>query len=434
MLDGLIKVATVTPKLKVADVEYNLEAICELMKEASENGAKITVFPETCITGYTCQDMFLQDLLLESAREALIKISENSKSMDGLFIVGLPLAINGKLYNVAAVVGRGEILGIVPKTHLPNYNEFYEARHFHSGKNLDTSININGKEIPVGCKIIFTCNQVPGLRLAIELCEDLWVPNPPSIAHCMAGATVIANLSASDEITGKNKYRKELVSGQSARLVCAYLYASAGNSESTQDVVSSGYNIIAENGKVLKESKLFSTGITYSEIDVKRIEADRRRMTTYDTNDNEYYTEIPFDLEMTKTELTRYIDPHPFVPSGKADRDTRCEEILTIQAMGLAKRLEHIGCKKAVVGASGGLDSTLAMIVMVKAFDILSLDHKGIIAITMPGFGTTNRTYDNAVNMIKSIGATFEEISIVNAVNIHFEDIGQDPNNHDVTY
>lgn len=434
MKDGFVKVATVTCKVKVADVENNCKCICDFMDEASAQGIKVTVFPELCITGYTCQDLFFQDKITEASKEALIAIAKHSINLEGLFVVGLPLAIMGKLYNVAAVVNAGRILGIVPKTYLPNYNEFYEARHFYSGRNLDTVITIGDEEVPVKCDLIFTCNQMESLRIAIELCEDLWVPNPPSVRHALAGATVIANLSASDEITGKNRYRKELVSGQSARLVCAYLYASAGASESTQDVVYSGHNIIAENGKILNESKLFSTGFTVSEIDCKRLEAERRRMTTYEFEEEGFYTVIPFDLKKEETSLTRFIDPHPFVPAGKEDRDVRCEEILSIQAMGLVKRLEHIGCKNAVIGVSGGLDSTLALLVMIKAFDILGLDHQGIIAVTMPGFGTTNRTYDNAVKMIKCIGANFNEISIVNAVNIHFEDIGQDPDKHDITY
>lgn len=434
MKDGFVKVAAATLKVRVADVDYNCKTICEYMDEAAAKGIKVTVFPELCITGYTCQDLFLQDRLVEASKEALVAIAKHSITLDGVFIVGLPLAVLGKLYNVAAVVSSGRILGIVPKTYLPNYNEFYEVRHFYSGRDLDTYVKIGEENVPVKCDMIFTCNQMDSLRIAIELCEDLWVPNPPSIRHALAGATVIANLSASDEITGKNRYRKELVSGQSARLVCGYIYASAGSSESTQDVVYSGHNIIAENGKILAESKLFTTGFLATELDLKRLEAERRRMTTYENIDDIDYTQVSFDAKNEDTEITRFVDPHPFVPSGKTDRDLRCEEILSIQAMGLVKRLDHIGCKNAVIGVSGGLDSTLALLVMVKAFDILGLDHKGIVAVTMPGFGTTNRTYDNAVNMIKCIGANFSEISIVNAVNVHFEDIGQDPKNHNITY
>ena len=440
MKHGFIKVAAITPELKVADTDYNCKVILKYMKESEEKKIKVTVFPELCITGYTCQDLFLQDELLEQAIIALECIAKNSIDMDGIYFVGLPMAIDGKLYNMAAAISRGKILGLVPKIYLPNYNEFYEARHFYSGRNLDTEISINGQMVPVGSRLLFCCNEMPSLRIGVELCEDLWVPNPPSIRHCLSGANMIVNLSASDEITGKSAYRRELVTGQSARLVCAYLYASAGGSESTQDVVYSGHNILAENGSLRAESGIFSTGITMAEFDLKRIEAERRRMTTYesgidiDINGEANYRRIPFSLNMEETDLSIFIDPKPFVPSDKKERDRRCDEIIMIQAMGLKKRLEHIGCKSAVIGISGGLDSTLALLVTVRAFDLLGLDRKGILAVTMPGFGTTDRTYENAVNLIKCIKATFREISIVNAVNIHFQDIEQDPDCHDVTY
>lgn len=434
MKDGFIKAAAITPELKVADVQFNCERICAYMQEAVRNRCKIVVFPELCITGYTCQDLFLQDSLLEKAEEALLRIAKFSRGMDAIFFIGLPLAIDGKLYNVAAAVSDGQILGIVPKIHLPNYNEFYEVRHFYSGRKLDTEITLGRQTVPVSSRLLFCCKEMPSLRIAAELCEDLWVPNPPSISHCMAGATTIVNLSASDEITGKSSYRKELVTGQSARLVCAYLYASAGGNESTQDVVYSGHNILAENGSLLAESKVFSTGMTSAEFDLKRLEADRRRMTTYAADEVGGYRRISFSLRVTDTELDRYIDPQPFVPSDKIRRNLRCEEIINIQAMGLKKRLEHIRCKSAVIGISGGLDSTLALLVTVRAFDLLKMDHKGIEAVTMPGFGTTDRTYDNAVHMIQCLGANFREISIVNSVNAHFADIGQNPEVHDVTY
>ena len=434
MKDGFIKVAAITPELKVGDCRYNTEIICDYMDRVADQDIKLAVFPETAITGYTCQDLFMQDCLLESAKESLLLITKKTEDIDAVFAVGLPLVILGKLYNVAAIINKGKIIGIVPKTYLPNYNEFYEARHFQSGKDLDTEIKIGQMKVPVSSKLIFECDNMPELRIAFELCEDLWVPNPPSIEHALAGATVIANLSASDEITGKAGYRKELVNTQSARLVCGYIYASAGADESTQDVVYSGHNIIAENGKLLIQSKLYTTGMAVTEIDLKRIEADRRRMTTFGTNSHSDYRVINFSVDETNTVITRHIDPRPFVPSTKEDRDVRCEEILMIQAQGLKKRLKHIGCKAAVIGISGGLDSTLALLVVVKAFDLLGLDHKGIIAVTMPGFGTTNRTYDNAVNLIKSLGATLREISIVDAVNVHFKDIDHNPAIHDVTY
>ena len=435
MQHGFIKAAAITPELKVADIDYNCKMIIKYMKESEEKKIKIAVFPELCITGYTCQDLFLQDELLEQAIAALDRIAKQSEDLEGIYFMGLPMAIDGKLYNMAAAISRGRILGLVPKIYLPNYNEFYEVRHFCSGRNLDTEIQIHGQTVPVSSRLLFCCKEMPSLRLGVELCEDLWVPTPPSIRHCLAGANLIVNLSASDEITGKSAYRRELVVGQSARLVCAYLYASAGAGESTQDVVYSGHNILAENGSLRAESRLFSTGITMTEFDLKRIEAERRRMTTYEGGNVEaVYRRIPFSLHPKETELSIYIDPQPFVPSEKAKRDKRCDEIIMIQAVGLKKRLEHIGCKSAVIGISGGLDSTLALLVTVRAFDLLGLDRKGILAVTMPGFGTTDRTYENAVNLIKCIGATFREISIVNAVNVHFRDIGQNSDCHDVTY
>lgn len=436
MKDGFIKVAAITPNVKVADVDYNCQEIVKKIEEAAEKDVKVMVFPELCITGYTCQDLFLQDALLEAALDGLLHIKAHSKNIDSIIFVGLPFALNGKLYNVAAVVYKGEILGIVPKSFLPNYNEFYEVRHFASGKDIQTTIAIEEEEIPFGTNQIFTCGDMPSLRIAVELCEDLWVPNPPSINHCLEGANLIVNLSASDQIIGKARYRRELVNGQSARLVCGYIYASAGPSESTQDVVYSGHNIIAENGKMLADSKLFTEDMLITEIDIKHLDAERRRMTTYQSAKQGMaeYVYTNFNLELSETQLTRFIDPQPFVPSSTAERELRSNEILTIQAMGLKKRLEHIRCKTAVIGISGGLDSTLALLVTAKAFDYLGLDRKGIVAVTMPGFGTTDRTYDNAVRLIKEIGATFKEVSIVNAVEQHFKDIDQDQNNHDVTY
>ena len=431
---GFVKTAAITPELKVADVDYNCEIIAAAMKEAAKKKVKVVVFPELCISGYTCQDLFLQDLLLEKSKEGLVKLAKLSENLDGLFFVGLPFMIKSKLYNVAAAISQGRILGLVPKIYLPNYNEFYEVRHFTSGKDLDADVMLDGQDVPVSSQLLFTCEEMPSLCIGVELCEDLWAPEPPSIQHCLAGATMIVNLSASNEITGKSSYRRDLVKGQSARLVCAYIYASAGGDESTQDLVYSGHNILAENGSLLAESKLFSEGITSADFDMKRIESERRRMTTYEYRSEEACFPIPFSLKMEETALERYIDPQPFVPSKKEERDRRCDEIINIQAMGLRKRLKHIGCKNAVIGISGGLDSTLALLVTVRAFDLLGLDHSGILAVTMPGFGTTDRTYNNAVNLIKCIGATFKEISIVKAVNTHFADIEQDPELHDVTY
>lgn len=433
MRQGFVKAAAVTPKIKVADIKYNAELILDMMKESTRQGAKIVVFPELCLTGYTCQDLFLQERLLQGAKDALMKLVKESASLDAIFFVGLPFEILGKLYNVAAVFSHGEVLGLVPKSYLPNYNEFYEARHFVSGAELATEVVLpDGSCVPADRDLLFVCEQMPKLRIGVELCEDLWTPNPPSISHALAGASVLVNLSASNELTGKDSYRRELVSGQSARLLAGYIYASAGEGESTQDLVFSGHNIIAENGQILAESKRFGHGILYSEIDVERLCAQRRRMTTFVTED-QTHTEILFSLKIEETKLTRFIDPAPFVPTDRQNREKRCDEILMIQAMGLKKRLEHTGAN-AVVGISGGLDSTLALLVTVRAFDLCGRDHKGITAVTMPGFGTTDRTYDNAVKLIQSLGAEFVEVDICQAVNVHFSDIGQDPSVHDVTY
>lgn len=432
MKHGFVKVAAATPKLKVADTVYNTEQIRLFMTESAAWGARITVFPELCITGYTCQDLFLQEKLLTAAKDALMQLAEASASLPGIYFVGLPYEVNGKLYNVAAAISGGEILGMVPKSYIPNYNEFYEVRHFASGAELSAEVTLpDGNVVMMDREQLFVCDQMPKLKIAAELCEDLWTPNPPSIAHAMEGADVIVNLSASNEITGKSAYRKELVCGQSARLICAYIYASAGEGESTQDLVFSGHNMIAENGRLLAESKRFGHGVIYTEIDVEKLIAERRRMTTFTTENT--YAEVEFELEEEETQLTRFVDPAPFVPGNKADRDSRCDEILMIQAMGLKKRLEHTGAG-AVVGISGGLDSTLALLVTARAFDLLGRDRKGITAVTMPGFGTTDRTYDNAVNLIKCLGAEFVEVDIKNAVNVHFADIGQDSTVHDVTY
>ena len=433
MKDGFLKAAAAAPKIRVADPAWNALEICKALDSCYAQRAKLIVLPELCLTGYTCQDLFLQERLLQGAKDALMKLVKESASLDAIFFVGLPFEILGKLYNVAAVFSHGEVLGLVPKSYLPNYNEFYEARHFVSGAELATEVVLpDGSSVPADLDLLFVCEQMPKLRIGVELCEDLWTPNPPSISHALAGASVLVNLSASNELTGKDSYRRELVSGQSARLLAAYIYASAGEGESTQDLVFSGHNIIAENGQILAESKRFGHGILYSEIDVERLCAQRRRMTTFVTED-QTHTEILFSLKIEETKLTRFIDPAPFVPTDRQNREKRCDEILMIQAMGLKKRLEHTGAN-AVVGISGGLDSTLALLVTVRAFDLCGRDHKGITAVTMPGFGTTDRTYDNAVKLIQSLGAEFVEVDICQSVNVHFSDIGQDPSVHDVTY
>lgn len=434
MRQGFIKVAALTPKVTVADTQANRKEICRLMDEAEAKGAKILVFPELCITGYTCGDLFYQQVLLREAKKELLAIAKYTQRKDYLAFVGLPLEYNGKLYNVAAAVTQGKVLGLVPKTHIPNYNEFYERRHFAPGMKQPVPVALDEDTVvPMGTRVLFQCRQMPELKIGAEICEDVWAPNPPGVEHALAGATLLVNLSASDEITGKDMYRKSLVTGQSGRLICGYVYCSAGDGESTQDVVYSGHNLIAENGTLLAESRRFCNESIYTELDMVRLNEERRRMSTFMTSD-ESYINVEFSLKEEKTELTRFVDPAPFVPGNKADREKRCEEIFMIQAMGLKKRLEHTHAATAVVGISGGLDSTLALLVMVKAFDLIGKDHKDIVAVTMPGFGTTDRTYDNAVSLIKSLGATFREVSIVDSVRVHFKDIGQDEAVHDVTY
>ena len=434
MRQGFIKVAALTPKVTVADTQANRKEICRLMDEAEAKGAKILVFPELCITGYTCGDLFYQQVLLREAKKELLAIAKYTQRKDYLAFVGLPLEYNGKLYNVAAAVTQGKVLGLVPKTHIPNYNEFYERRHFAPGMKQPVPVALDEDTVvPMGTRVLFQCRQMPELKIGAEICEDVWAPNPPGVEHALAGATLLVNLSASDETTGKDMYRKSLVTGQSGRLICGYVYCSAGDGESTQDVVYSGHNLIAENGTLLAESRRFCNESIYTELDMIRLNEERRRMSTFMTSD-ESYINVEFSLKEEKTELTRFVDPAPFVPGNKADREKRCEEIFMIQAMGLKKRLEHTHAATAVVGISGGLDSTLALLVMVKAFDLIGKDHKDIVAVTMPGFGTTDRTYDNAVSLIKSLGATFREVSIVDSVRVHFKDIGQDETVHDVTY
>ena len=434
MRQGFIKVAALTPKVTVADTQANRKEICRLMDEAEAKGAKILVFPELCITGYTCGDLFYQQVLLREAKKELLAIAKYTQRKDYLAFVGLPLEYNGKLYNVAAAVTQVKVLGLVPKTHIPNYNEFYERRHFAPGMKQPVPVALDEDTVvPMGTRVLFQCRQMPELKIGAEICEDVWAPNPPGVEHALAGATLLVNLSASDETTGKDMYRKSLVTGQSGRLICGYVYCSAGDGESTQDVVYSGHNLIAENGTLLAESRRFCNESIYTELDMVRLNEERRRMSTFMTSD-ESYINVEFSLKEEKTELTRFVDPAPFVPGNKADREKRCEEIFMIQAMGLKKRLEHTHAATAVVGISGGLDSTLALLVMVKAFDLIEKDHKDIVAVTMPGFGTTDRTYDNAVSLIKSLGATFREVSIVDSVRVHFKDIGQDEAVHDVTY
>ena len=436
MKDGFIKVAAATPKIKVADPAYNTEEILKIIDETEKNGASILVFSELTISGYTCGDLFLQQPLLTECKNQLLRIVKATENKSMLVVVGCPIVIKQKLYNCAVVISDGSILGIVPKTHLPNYSEFYELRHFTSGEGLEEDLWF-GEEfgyVNVAVNQLFKCKEIPELVVACEICEDLWVPLPPSTYHAMAGATVICNPSASVETTTKESYRRSLVSNQSARLLAAYIYADAGEGESTQDVVYSGHHLICENGSVLAEAKRFTNEIIYADIDVQKLAAERRKMTSFPGGQTDEYFEQEFSLEVKETKITRTFPKAPFVPDNQDERDKRCDEILSLQSMGLKKRLEHTNCKHAVVGISGGLDSTLAVLVTVRAFDLLDIPRENLICVTMPCFGTTDTTYQNAVSLIKELGATLKEVRIEKAVRQHFADIGHDENNHDVTY
>ena len=436
MKDGFIKVAAATPKIKVADPAYNTEEILKIIDETEKNGASILVFSELTISGYTCGDLFLQQPLLTECKNQLLRIVKATENKSMLVVVGCPIVIKQKLYNCAVVISDGSILGIVPKTHLPNYSEFYELRHFTSGEGLEDDVWF-GEEfgyVNVAVNQLFKCKEIPELVVACEICEDLWVPLPPSTYHAMAGATVICNPSASVETTTKESYRRSLVSNQSARLLAAYIYADAGEGESTQDVVYSGHHLICENGSVLAEAKRFTNEIIYADIDVQKLAAERRKMTSFPGGQTEDYFEQEFSLEVKENKITRTFPKAPFVPDNQDERDKRCDEILSLQSMGLKKRLEHTNCKHAVVGISGGLDSTLAVLVTARAFDLLDIPRENLICVTMPCFGTTDRTYQNAVSLIKELGATLKEVRIEKAVRQHFADIGHDENNHDVTY
>ena len=434
MKHGFIKTAAVTPKIKVADTKYNAEQICKKMDEAIEAGAKVIVFPELCITGYTCGDLFLQELLLEQAKEELLNIAAHTRDKDALVFVGLPMEKEQKLYNVAAVLKDGDILAFIPKRFIPNYAEFYEARHFAPGNEEVENFYFNGEMIPFGTNILFECDAVKGMVIGCEICEDLWVPNPPSTRHALAGANIIVNLSASNATVSKDVYRNGLVTSASARLIAGYVYASAGEGESTQDLVFDGHSMIAENGTLLSEAKRFSGDTIYADLDVQKIRMERRRVNTFMKVDSPAYLVIPFELEQEETNLTRKFGMTPFVPSDREARDKRCDDILSIQSYGLKKRYEHTGCKSAVLGISGGLDSTLALLVTVRTFDMLGIDRKNIVSVTMPCFGTTDRTYENACKLAKTLGTDLREVDIKKAVLQHFEDIGHDVNKHDVTY
>ena len=433
MKDGFIKIACISPKLKVADCRYNSDKITEAITNAYNSSVKICSFPELSITGYTCGDLFLQSSLLNEAESSVIKIAEDTKSLDIISIVGFPCAFMNSLYNCAAVIYKGDILGIVPKSNIPNYSEFYEARHFAQGIEKIENMNLKGKIVPFGINQIFQCEEMPEFTFGVEICEDLWVGTTPSVKLTESGATMIFNLSASDEIIGKADYRRTIVKAKSGSLLCIYAYTDAGIGESTTDMVFSGHNIIAENGKILSESSLFENGMITADTDVLKTAGERWKSNTCSYTNNGY-TINKFSMQPVETKLTRKFSRFPFVPSSKSSLDNRCTEILNIQSVGLMSRLKHIKAKNAVLGLSGGLDSTLALIVTVKAFKMLNLDTENITAVTMPCFGTTDRTYQNACRLADAYNVTLREVNIRTSVLQHFKDIGHDESNHDVTY
>ena len=443
MKDGFVKVAAGTPKIRVADCANNGEQIITLMRQAVDRGVKVLTLPELCLTGYTCGDLFLQDTLLRGAEEALACVLTETAGLDLVAALGLPVRNpwDNKLYNCAAVIQKGEILALIPKTHIPNYGEFYEARWFATGKDVDVTVELCGQQVWMSPNCVLACETMPGLVLGVEICEDLWAAQPPSGTLARSGATLILNLSASDEVAGKAAYRRDLVRGQSGRLVCGYVYADAGAGESSTDLVFAGHNMVAENGTLLAETR-FDTGLTISEIDVDRLVYERRRMNTFtppDTTPMERahalgVSRISFSLEASDTELTRSVSPSPFVPQGERDRAERCDEILRVAALGLKQRLEHTRAACAVIGLSGGLDSTLAILITAMAFDLLGRDHREILAVTMPCFGTTARTRSNAEILAEELGTSFREVNIGEAVRRHFADIGQSMDDHSVTF
>ena len=442
---GFFRTACASTQLVVADCNFNADKIIDAVRNSASEGASLVVFPEFSITGYTCGDLFLQRALQKSAVKNLERIAARTASLDCIIAVGLPINGENAIYNCAAVLYHGKILALIPKTFIPNYSEFYERRYFTpASSSVPSSIRLSEKNpsVPFGTDILVCDENNPDFVLGVELCEDLWVTLPPSTRAALAGATVIANLSASNEIIGKAEYRRNLVKMQSGHSVCAYLYADSGHDESTQDLVFAAHNIISENGSILAESKLFENGIVYADIDLERLMQERRRSTTFAQcaeleGGSSSYRKIFIALKEKNhktNELKRFVDAHPFVPSGKQARAERCSSVVQLQAEGLAKRLRHIHCQSAVIGLSGGLDSTLALLVTCRAFDLCGIDRKGIRTVTMPCFGTTDRTYNNACTLARQCGTELIEVPIADSVRQHFKDIGQDENVHDVTY
>ena len=432
MKDGFISVACVTPKLRLADCHYNAEQTFTMMRQAEKAGAKVLVLPELGLTGYSCGDLFYQETLLRGAEEALATVLEATRNLEVVTAVGLPVRINNKLYNCAAIIQYGTILGLVPKSHLPNYGEFYEKRQFAPAPEDGQYVTLCGQEdIWFQAGQVFWCDNIPDLALGFEICEDLWTPDSPSVNMAQAGATIIGNLSASNDLIGKDAYRRQLVTMQSAKLLCGYVYSSCGEGESTSDVVFGAHQMIAENGSLLAERR-FDGGLLISEIDIQRLAYERRRTQVMDEADAP--CGATFSLTVSPTKLTRYVAPMPFVPEDKEDRDDRCREILLLASLGLKQRLEHTGAKTAVVGLSGGLDSTLAVLITGLAMKMLDRPMTDIIAVTMPCFGTTDRTKNNAVILAERMGATLKTVDISASVRSHFKDIGHDMEDHSVTF
>lgn len=433
---GYVKVAAVTPKIEVANCEYNAEQVIKLIDQAAKEKVKVLVFPELCLTGYTCADLLLDDALIKSAEEKLIKIAEYTKGMDMLIALGLPFVRISNLYNVVAIIQDGKILGLVPKKHIPNHSDMNESRYFNSGNDKPVLVNVGDFQVPMGTNLLLRCKSRKELVISVEIGEDQLAPIPPAIKHAQKGSTIILNPSASPRTIGKDSYTRDLLRMQSAGLISGYIKSDAGEGESTTDLVFSGHNIIAENGKILSESNFLYNKLLITEIDFDKLYNDRRRNSIYKLKENDDYFIVDFEFDGSKeiTMLTRKVNPSAFIPDKLEDREERCEEILNIQAHGLKKRIEHIKIKHTVIGISGGLDSALALLATKKAYDIMGLDPKGIICVTMPCFGTTDRTYKNTLDITKYVGATLREIPIEDAVIQHFKDIGHDINNHDITY
>lgn len=435
---GYVRVAASVPELKVANVEFNTKEVIKEIKALDKEGVQIVTFPELCLTGYTCADLFSQDILITKSKEAIKEVIDSTKLLDIISIIGAPIVCDNQLFNCGVVINKGKILGIVPKTYIPNYGEFYEKRWFSTSNTLTSkTINLFGKEVPIGIDLVFRDINDSKFTFGIEICEDLWSPKAPSVEAALNGATMIFNLSASNEVIGKAQYRRNLINMQSAKNVCAYIYSSSGVNESSTDLVFSGYAGISENGSMLVENERFNfkTNHIISDVDIQRLMNNRIKDISFmGIGAINSYRVIDIDLKDNNNDLKRMYDAYPFVPSNEDKRAERCSEIINIQACGLAKRIKHTGMKKCVIGISGGLDSTLAFLVIIEAYRKLGISFDNLIGVTMPGFGTTGRTYNNALTLMKNYGVTMREVSIKEASLQHFKDIGLEETDRSVTY